>query len=92
MPELGEPGKWLGEQEPAGLQCRHQHEARHQAPETGDQRCQKHELETAAFRPSPEDSVAHDEKRRRDDTDANAATPEPVLSWLKLGRRLVKTR
>jgi len=27
MPELDGPGKWLGEQETAGLQCRHQHEA-----------------------------------------------------------------
>src|SRR5262249_54305471 len=85
MPEPDRPGKWLGEQETAGLQCHHQYEARHQAPEAGDQRCQKHELKTAAFKPTAEDGVAYDQN-------AKAATPGPVVSWLNLGKRLVKTR
>src|SRR5262249_30767256 len=55
MPELDRPEKWLGEQETAGLQCHHQDEARHQAPEACDQRRQKHELKPATFKSTAED-------------------------------------
>ena len=57
-------GSVLDEQK--GLQGRDQNQARHQAPEAGDQRGEEDEFETAAFLALTEDRVAHDQERRRD--------------------------
>ena len=52
----------LGDQDAASLQCHHQYQARHQAPEARDQRGQEDEFEASAFLPAAEDGVAHNQK------------------------------
>jgi len=94
MPEPDLPGKWLGEQETAcnlvtstRPDIRRQKRAISVARNTNSKRRPSSRRPRMVMR-----MIRKGADTTSSGTDARAATPEPVLNWLKLGNRLVKTR